>query len=404
MRPLLDNQINAIERLSKYKVGALFMEAGTGKTQAACELVNSVDNIDYVLWIAPFGAIHSTNYQESIPAEVAKCGGVRCRIEFIGIESIQSSDRIYLELRHKVVSNNTFIVCDESIKIKNFKAKRTRRLIDLATLCDYRLILNGTPLSRDILDLWAQFEFLSPKILKMDFNEYKNTFCEWVKITKTLGVRRKVDEFIKDYHNIDYLYSLISPYVYECELDLNVDSHDKQISYFLSKEDKAEYNYVKNKYLDNEKLQFLNNNIFLEMTQKMQHSYSTTEDKFEKTREILKDLDRSKVIIACKFISAQEAVKKEFPEVEVLSFGKHIFGLNKQEYNHTIFWDKTFDYMQLVQLKRRTYRTGQQNDCYFYHLTGDVGLEEMIDKNISKKKSILEYFKTVGNAQIKKEL
>lgn len=404
MRPLLDNQVNAIERLSTYKVGALFMEAGTGKTQPACILINSVKEIDYVIWIAPYQTIHTENYNESIPSEVEKCGGINARVDFVGVESIQSSDRIYLELRKKITDNNTFIVCDESIKIKNADAKRTKRLIDLAGLCDYKLILNGTPLSRNLLDLWSQFEFLSPKILNMKFVDFKNTFCEWIKITKTLGNKRRVNEIIKDYHNVDYLYSLISPFVYECSLNIDVNYCNIDVDYKLSLEDKEQYNYFKTTYLDNDKLQFLNNNIFLEMTQKMQHSYCNTPDKFDKTNDIIKNLDQSKVLIACKYIASQDAIKKAFPKVDVLSFGKHIFGLNKQQYNHTIFWDKTFDYMQLLQLQRRTYRTGQELDCFFYNLTGDVGLEQMINENIVKKKSLLDYFKLVGSEQIKKEL
>ncbi|EAC8495276.1 helicase SNF2, partial [Listeria monocytogenes] len=47
---LLDNQKQALIKLKKYKVGALFMKPGSGKTRVACELINDV-NPDYVLWI-----------------------------------------------------------------------------------------------------------------------------------------------------------------------------------------------------------------------------------------------------------------------------------------------------------------------------------------------------------------
>lgn len=50
---LLDNQKQALIKLKKYKVGALFMKPGSGKTRVACELINDV-NPDYVLWITPF--------------------------------------------------------------------------------------------------------------------------------------------------------------------------------------------------------------------------------------------------------------------------------------------------------------------------------------------------------------
>ena len=43
MRELTEQQKQAIEKLHKTRVGALFMACGTGKTQTASALVNSVD-------------------------------------------------------------------------------------------------------------------------------------------------------------------------------------------------------------------------------------------------------------------------------------------------------------------------------------------------------------------------
>jgi hypothetical protein len=57
-----------------------------------------------------------------------------------------------------------------------------------------------------------------------------------------------------------------------------------------------------------------------------------------------------------------------------------------------------------VQSSRRTFRTGQEYDCKYYDLTGDVGLESLIDKNISKKVSMTEYFKKVSKEELKKVL
>lgn len=50
---LLDNQQLALEKLQQYKVGALFMKPGAGKTRVACELIKNV-RPDYVLWLTPF--------------------------------------------------------------------------------------------------------------------------------------------------------------------------------------------------------------------------------------------------------------------------------------------------------------------------------------------------------------
>ena len=161
MQTLLDNQKNAITKLRQYKVGALFMEPGTGKTRAAYELVSSVPEVDYVLYLAPYQAINTANYAESVPAEVERCGGFSMAHDFIGFESLSSSDRIYLELDRKIGrAKRPFIIADESLKIKNIDAKRTERIIELGKDVEYKLILNGTPVSRNLLDLWPQMHFL----------------------------------------------------------------------------------------------------------------------------------------------------------------------------------------------------------------------------------------------------
>lgn len=396
MLTLLDNQIGAIEKIRRYKVGALFMEMGTGKTRAAYELIKSVD-CDGALWLTPF------QNKYNIGSEIDKWGGIE-NLHIIGIESLSSSDRIYLEATALLNSGNYFLIVDESLKIKNFEAIRTRRIIELGKLCEYKLILNGTPLTRNLLDIWAQFEFLSPKILNMGMAEFKNTFCEYTTITKRIGNREMTKEFISKYHNIEHLYSMITHYVYECDLSLSVKQEYKDISYKLNEEEMERYQFIKEHYLDNEKLQFLNNNIFLELTQKMQHDYCLSEGKFESLETILKDVDKSKVLIYTKYIASREELNKRHPNIKVLSYGMHSFGLNLQDYNITIYFDKTFDYSQMIQSRYRTYRTGQESDCTYWSMTGNVGLEQMINKNINKKQSLLDYFKKVGAEQIKKEL
>lgn len=396
MQTLLDSQITAIEKIQKYKVGALFMEMGTGKTRAAYELIRSV-KCDGVIWLTPF------QNKVNIGAEIEKWGGLD-NLHIIGIESLSSSDRIYLDCINLLNSGNCFLVVDESLKIKNFEAIRTKRIIELGKLCEYKLILNGTPITRNLLDLWAQFEFLSPMILRMDLAEFKRTFCEYTTITKRIGHIELTKEYIKKYHNIDHLYSLITHYVYECDLSLSIKQEYKEAFYKLSEEEMERYQFIKEQYLDNEKLQFLNNNIFLELTQKMQHDYCLSESKFTALETILSETDKSKVLIYAKYIASREELQQRYPDIKIMSYGMHSFGLNLQDYNTTIYFDKTFDYSQMIQSRYRTYRTGQQFDCTYWSMTGNVGLERMINQNIEKKQTLLDYFKQVGAEQIKKEL
>lgn len=405
MTELLDNQHNAINRLSDLKVGALFDTPGKGKTRSAIELIRSVPGIDYVLWLAPYRSVNPDIPGSGIKDEVAKWGGFECETEFIGIESLSNSGRIYLELFEKLkAKTKPFIVCDESLQIKNFTAKRTRRIIELGKLAEYKLILNGTPMSRNLLDLWAQFEFLSPLILNMGIAEFKNTFVEFTTIRKRIGNRWYEKLYINRYHNIEYLYSIIKHYVYEADLDFTLTKQFIDIPYRLEKELLEEYQFIKDKYLDNEKLNFIVKNIFLELTQKMQHLYCCAAEKFEIVERILKEHGEDKVIIFAKFIASQEELKKRFPNATVFSLQKHTTSLNLQQFHITIFFDKIWDFAKVYQGIKRTDREGQKHECIYYMLSGNVGLESMMDRNINNKVDLATFLNQVSVKELKESL
>ena len=398
----LQHQSEAKRHLEEWKVGALFMEAGTGKTKVAVDIVNA-SPCDFVLWIGPLQTIRTGN----VTNEVARQGGFNMPCSFVGVESIGGSDRIYLNTVEDLKSyEKPFVVVDESLKIKNADAKRTKRLLEIGKIVEYKLILNGTPLSRNLLDLWSQMEFLSPLILNMSLAQFKNTFCEWTRVTKSNGWRTYSKEYVTGYENVDYLYSLIRHYVFKADLKLGISQHYRRKAYYTDEDSREEYARIKEIFLEDEMLEWRNNNIFIEMTQKMQHAYCCTGDKIDQVKSILaeEEIDPSKTIIFCKFIKSRELCERLFPECLVLSYQKDSLGLNLQEYNVTIYFDKVWDFALRTQSTRRTFRTGQERDCLYYDLTGDVGLERLIDRNIGKKVTMSEYFKKATKEQLKKDL
>lgn len=257
----LKNQQLAFDKLSRLKVGALFMEMGTGKTKVALDLINSKSNkIDYILWICPF----------SIKNEIIKERDKwypAMKIDVVGCETIGSSDRTYLEILKRVTTSKTFIVVDESLKIKNINAKRTRRIIEFGGYAQYKLILNGTPITKNVIDLWAQMEFLSPKILKMSFNQFKNTYCEYY-------IRGRLKGMVKKQRNIEHLISLIEPYIFDCDLD--IEAKKMYYNYFYDV-DIFQYSSLKN-----ELLECITNIDFFVLTTKLQQFYTTYKEEMLK--------------------------------------------------------------------------------------------------------------------------
>lgn len=398
MNTLTQQQQAAIEHLNEWRVGALFMEPGTGKTRAAMTLVNSTPCTD-CFWIGPLRTF------PAVQAEMARWGGTKMPTSCWGVESLSQSDRIYMNLLNEVEqSRMPFIVVDESLKIKNAEAKRTRRLLEIGKRAEWKLVLNGTPVSRNLLDMWPQMEFLSPKILGMSLSQFKNTFCKWTRVTKRIGCRSYTKEYVTGMENVDYLHSLIRHYVYECDLRLNITQKWHTVNYCITDESRERYNDIKEDYLSDETLEWKNNNIFLAMTTEMQVAYTIDEGKMEAVDRLLQDLPQDETIIFCRFIVAQEECRRRWPRVTVLSMQKESLGLNLQAYRHTIFFDRVWDYALLLQASRRTYRTGQEQDCHYYELTGNVGLEHMMAENIKKKVNMSEYLKKITKEELRKAL
>lgn len=133
----------------------------------------------------------------------------------------------------------------------------------------------------------------------------------------------------------------------------------------------------------------------------MQHSYCITEDKFKELDNLFETIPENKSIIFCKYIASKEACKKRYPNAIVLSYSMDSYGHNLPEFNHMIFFDKDWDWARRNQAKARNARITSKEDLSYYDFTGDVGLEDMVDKNIRKKTGMIEYFKSISNEELK---
>ena len=392
-------QEKAFEKLSKLKCGAAFMHCGTGKTKVAVTLAESrVKDFDILVWICPASLIKQTK------EEIKKWQKISMPIEFFSVESIGMSDNKYMQLVNIAENNACFCVLDESINIKNATAKRTKRLLQLTNKFKYRFILNGTPLTKSLIDLWGQIEFLSPKILKMTETQFANNFL----VYKNEGYR-PWQKWSKP-ANEEALIEILRPYIFDCDLDLNVGINYNQVSVQLTDDEILKYSELKKSYFDK-----IGNNEddinFFEMTQLFQHCYTNCEEKREKLNSILADIIKrgEKTVIFCKYLDEVEYLKSEYPNVKlftgeqkdditdfqtlVCTYGTGSFGLNLQQANNLIYFSQTFDYKHKEQSKARIYRTGQTKDCNIYDFWVDTGLEKIIRKSLNKKENVLNNVK-----------
>lgn len=399
---------DAFEKLSRLKVGALFMETGTGKTKIALDLMAyKAHKVDYMLWICP------CSLKGEIEQERLKWHP-ELTFDVVGCESLGASDRIYLETLEKVKNTKTFVIVDESLKIKNVTAKRTRRIIELGDHAEYKLILNGTPISKNIADLWSQMEFLSPKILDMNAHDYDRRYVQYREI-KTGGVypdgrpvKKKVPCGSK---NVENLIGLISPYIFESKLDIESRKHYHTYSYAMNDAELEDYENLKEE-LFRDALNFneLRDMDFYTITMRLQHFYCQCADHKAQLDGLVKDID-GKVIVFVKYLSSipdgalritggikdRGEVIQRFRDgsdkVLYITYGCGAYGLNLQFCHHIVFAEHGFDYATRLQAEARIYRMGQTEDVHYHDLECDIGLEKLYTKCLWNKSNLLEEVK-----------
>lgn len=237
---LLPWQERAVEKLLGIRVGALYMEQGTGKTRTAVEIIHRrKERIDRVLWLCPCSII------DSIKADISKhCEWDQERLWVYGIESLSSSLRLYDKLLKFVSSGTCMMVVDESNLVKNDLAIRTRNIIRLGSKCRYRLILNGTPITRSMADLYAQWYLLDWRILGYrSFYRFAANHLEFDPNRPGRIVRA---------HNVDYITEKIAPYCYQVTREECLDLPDKVyeiVPVFLSDEQDRHYDEISEQML-----------------------------------------------------------------------------------------------------------------------------------------------------------
>lgn len=386
-----NNQIEAFEKFKKLKVGALFMQMGTGKTKVAIELVD-YNKCDLLVYIAPYSTL------KNIEGEFIKWG-LQTPYKLIGYETISSSDKKYLDLLNEIDNKKAFIVADESIFIKNEETKRFRRLLNIRKKCEYALILNGTPLTKNEWDLYNQMEFLSPLIMKMSRQEFLNIFFK--KITyKKIG--HKENTFYKFSEvNAELLYKMIEPYIFKCDLDFGkkevVDYHyvtyENDDAYYQEKEKKL------NEYIENRKSETIVN--MLTQLNVIASNYKTKND------ELINYIKNKQIIVFCGFIKEIEYIsnkincyvitgntKKRNEIIEsfkndnkplLMTYGVGSYSLNLQFCNEIVYSSINFDFAKMEQSKYRIKRIGQEKDIKYTYFLTDLGINKLILENIKKK-------------------
>ena len=97
------------------------------------------------------------------------------------------------------------IICDESQRIKTHDAEQSKAMHKLGDQARYKLILSGTPVQNNAIDLYSQYRFLDPTIIGTNFYQFRNRYAIMGGFNphQIVGYR-DLDELIQKEHSIAY--------------------------------------------------------------------------------------------------------------------------------------------------------------------------------------------------------
>ena len=166
---IVDNIIES----GDYSCG-LFMKMGTGKTVTSLSVFEHLweqEKVDRLLVVCLKCKIE--DWKNDIEKELGNQINW-LNVEVINFESIWRVKRA--EYYTNFVNDRTMIIIDESHKMKSNGSKITKFLLSLYGKTNYKLILTGTPQSKQYIDYYPQMKFINSKDFDLPYRQWEKTY------------------------------------------------------------------------------------------------------------------------------------------------------------------------------------------------------------------------------------
>lgn len=196
MIKLRAHQQRAVEKARLQKHLALFYEAGTGKTGTVARILaedfNAHKRIRNTLIFAPLTVC------KQWPVEIGKFSKIpQDRIFALtdsGAKRAEKLTEIIASKKPAIVITNyesvqikafyekmlkfspEIVVCDESHRLKDSRAKRSKAIYPITQAGDRRFLLTGTPIPNSLLDLFGQYKALDQSVFGPGFWSFRSRY------------------------------------------------------------------------------------------------------------------------------------------------------------------------------------------------------------------------------------
>lgn len=437
--------------------GCTFVSGNTGKTKVGIDnaaYLFANGKIDQILIIAPNG-VHTQWITEQLPDHMPdfieyeatwyesggtkkvkerldKVLGTKDKLRIIAQHVESFSYKSGMEFAYNfLLSGRTLVILDESSRIKNPQATRTKNIIKLRDLAPYRRLMSGSPVTKGAEDLYAQFLFLHPDILGFSsFYTFANRY---------LVMGGWENKQIVGYKNMEELQNRIDGHTLrvlksDC-LDLPERTYTNRLVEMTPEQEKL-YTQMRDDFLvELENGAILDAPLAITRLLRLQqilcgHLPGETEastgwlqiptNRTKVYMEVVGEAkDHSKILTWCRFRADAQVVAKslkeagigyviyagtseqrteairqfrEDPDIRVFIANPATagIGLNLTVSNVTIWYSLSFDLEQYLQANDRNHRIGQKNPVTYVHLETPNTIDTKLIKSLVSKKNIAD--------------
>jgi len=420
-RPLgiLPHQQEALELAYGLKSYAFFHEMGSGKSRTLLELWKvywQEGRITEAWVICPNSIINNWHEQISIWAPE-----LRDVIRVYGILSL-SQGKLPTELVTRA-HDKLAVAVDESQRIKNAQAKRTKVMHEIGKHAAFRTIMTGTPNTKGIEDLYSQYGFLDPQIVGFkSFYSFRNRYCVMG------GFENKQ---IVGYQNIPELLTALAPYTHVVKdpVELPPQAHeDRNIP--LSPEQRRLLRELKEMMMTEMEGSVLSvTNALTYYTRGAQilggffplaeGRVAVLDDnpKLDELIEVVEGTDK-KVVIFCRFIPEAKLIERKLAKYGIVRLGSDsediqglvnqfqtdpdtrllvsTYGMGSIGFTLTagkilVKYSGTFNFEDEIQSEKRIHRIGQTENTMVVRLVADCKLDRHIKAIAQNKQTMADF-------------
>ncbi|HBH11739.1 MAG TPA: hypothetical protein DDX29_01250 [Clostridiales bacterium] len=422
---------------------AYLWEMGTGKTRAGVEgyeIKRRQGKVDHLLIICPVSML------DKWVVEIEKWG--REEIQAVAIKGKNRDEKLdLLKMDYEaivinfesaalmvddlleIVNERWMIICDETTKIKNPRANRTKAVLDLGLRTEYKAILTGTPITQHAYDVFSQYAFLdSGKTFGLNYDAFLDKYF-WKQGFKLIS---KGEWALKEVS--DKMYKSSTRFLKKDCIDIPDKMYDNRILTLPAYNQEKYKEMVKYAITQIEGSEHVTAAIILTQLLRLsqitsgfvvdEHGKEVNFDenpKLDALRDILEESNSSKVVIWARFRQDVRNISRlceelkikyvqmygdinndqrtrnvsEFqnnPDVKVIigtaSTGGH--GIDLVAGTIVVYFSNSYSLEQRLQSEDRTHRAGQRNQVTYIDLLCKDTIDITIYKVLRSKKSVAD--------------